>query len=395
MTQMTPQQLNALDTQGYQTLVGIQAEAAAKALGEKVLITHIKIDGGLLAENQSPINVTEMVNDLGADGLFPATVKQDLDNPGEFIVQISISADHHINNQGYQIWGLAAITDKGELYSYRRVEGDFKSYKPGDAKSFIYRLRFQTSNAEVINFTVDPSVVLVSERDLNEFDEKHKAEEDPHGQYPLASIAQFLPYDPNRVYSVGEICYSKDQATGELSYWQWYSNVESLAGKSPLLDVNRHIGWADSTKPFYWIPYTGDQIGMPFFWLDTNAPEWAVMEINVDLPIAVYWRLARRYPHLVTSNIINTGDIRGEFLRVLDQGRGIDVERILNSGQLDAMEEHYHEYQAFRRVGNSEELLTPERNFTLTGNNTSGIRGAKSANETRPRNIARPMAITI
>ncbi|WP_287230669.1 hypothetical protein [Vibrio sp.] len=152
-------------------------------------------------------------------------------------------------------------------------------------------------------------------------------------KYTLKDIAQFLPYDPQRIYSVGEICYTKDQTNGELSYWQWYSNVESIAGKSPLLEVNRHVGWSDNTKPFYWVPYTGDQVGMPFYWLDTSAPEWAVMEINVDLPIAVYWRLARRYPHLVSGNTINTGEIRAEFLRVLDQGRGVDENRTIGSYQ--------------------------------------------------------------
>lgn len=57
------------------------------------------------------------------------------------------------------------------------------------------------------------------------------------------------------------------------------------------------------------------------------------MEINVDLPIAVYWRLARRYPDLVNGSVINTGEIRGEFLRVLDQGRGVDVNRQINTYQ--------------------------------------------------------------
>ncbi|MGL4828882.1 MAG: hypothetical protein ACRCXG_06235 [Vibrio sp.] len=154
----------------------------------------------------------------------------------------------------------------------------------------------------------------------------------PLPQYPLASAAQFLPYNPVRIYSVGEVCYTKD-AGGELSYWQWYSNVESLAGKTPLDTANRHIGWQDNTKPFYWIPYTGDHFGMPFFWLAADAPEWAVMEINVDLPIAVYWRLARRYPDLVNGSVINTGEIRDEFLRVWDNGRGRTQNRELNSTQ--------------------------------------------------------------
>ncbi len=151
----------------------------------------------------------------------------------------------------------------------------------------------------------------------------------------LFDSGQFLEYNATRKYKTGDVCYTL--ANNEIQYWQWYSNVESLAGKSPLLEANRHVGWSDNTKPFYWVPYTGDQAGMPFYWLDVSAPEWAVMEINVDLPIAVYWRLARRYPDLVNGSVINTGEIRAEFLRVLDQGRGIDENRSVGSYQIGSL----------------------------------------------------------
>ncbi|MCM5509769.1 MULTISPECIES: hypothetical protein [unclassified Vibrio] len=220
-------------------------------------------------------------------------------------------------------------------------------------------------------------------------------------KYTLKDIAQFFPYDPQRIYSVGETCYTKDQTTDELTYWQWYSNVESIAGKSPLLEANRHIGWSDNTKPFYWVPYTGDQVGMPFYWLDTSAPEWAVMEINVDLPVAVYWRLARRYPHLVSGNTINTGDIRAEFLRVLDQGRGVDANRVINSPQLDQMQGHKHTYgdprMSYCSPGGLNAMGVNSENTHETGDLMSdGTNGnVRFGSETRSRNVARPMAIAI
>lgn len=214
-------------------------------------------------------------------------------------------------------------------------------------------------------------------------------------------LSQFLPYNPDRTYTTGEICYTKDQAIGELSYWQWYSNVESLAGKSPLLEAHRHIGWTDNTKPFYWVLYTGDQVGMPFSWLDTSAPEWAVMEINVDLPTSVYWRLARRYPHLVNGNVINTGEIRGEFLRVLDQGRGVDVGRTINSFQLDQLQGHEHTYgdprTSYAASGGLNAMGVNSENTHETGGVVSdGVNGhVRYGSETRSRNVARAMAIVI
>ncbi|MGD8109385.1 phage tail protein [Vibrio sp. TRT 17S01] len=232
MTQLTPQQLNELDTQGYITLTGIAAEAAAKAQKTKVDITHMKIDGGLLPNDQSPVNVNAMVSDYGADGLFPCSVKEDANNPGEFIVQIDIPADHHINGQGYQIWGLAAITDKGEIYAYRRVEGDFKSYKPGEAKSFIYRLRFQTSNADVISYTIDPSVVLATDRDLNEAIEVHKNEPKPHSQYAELSILIGVPLPYSIVgahLDMAFLCDGSDYAVADYpKIWKKIQNAANL-----------------------------------------------------------------------------------------------------------------------------------------------------------------------
>nr|WP_252735304.1 hypothetical protein [Vibrio splendidus] len=230
----------------------------------------------------------------------------------------------------------------------------------------------------------------------------------------FASKMQAMPYDPFRTYLTGETCYTKDAHTGEIYYWQWYSNVESLAGKNPLDITNRHIGWTDSSKPFYWVPYTGDQVGMPFFWLDTVEPEHSVMEINADLPVAVYWRLARCYPHLVKGDTINTGEIRGEFLRVLDQGRGVDLIRTINTFQPDTFQGH--KFQVTQNTNNEDAGIAETAGTVgtatiaqgtdvdvvsgcyLVADNivTDGIHGTpRYGKETRPRNIARPMAITI
>lgn len=234
----------------------------------------------------------------------------------------------------------------------------------------------------------------------------------------FASKMQAMPYAPSRTYSTGETCYTKDAKTGELSYWQWYSNVESLAGKNPLAITNRHTDWTDNTKPFYWIPYTGDQVGMPLFWLETEAPEWAVMEINVDLPIAVYWRLARRYPHLINGDTLNTGEIRGEFLRVLAQGRGTDPNRQLNShqnGSIIAMND-MNDSQVFsgQNVTNGQlnnnalsfDNTTLSGRAGLTGESIRYYAGESTgllkvdlipthSGVARPTNVARPMVIAI
>ncbi|SHF51514.1 phage tail protein [Vibrio gazogenes] len=233
--------------------------------------------------------------------------------------------------------------------------------------------------------------------------------------------AQFAPYQSDRVYRTGDVCTTYDSGIGERKFWQMYAGPNmTCVGKDPEDPLNRHDGWSDPSAPFWWIPY-GGKVGQPFFWLDTTPPEEAVMEINADLPISVYWRLAKAYPHLVTGDTINTGEIRGEFLRVLDQGRGVDSGRSINSWQNSS---------AFVGDGDGYNILIPNlgsakhkevlgfefdnatdpisANYAALNNNdqnakviTSGAKSLETANTAsdfarlRVRNIARPMAIYI
>ncbi|MEZ8483105.1 phage tail protein [Vibrio splendidus] len=223
---------------------------------------------------------------------------------------------------------------------------------------------------------------------------------------------QGLPWDSNRVYKTGEIC--TVEIDGEVIHMQMYAGPSlTCQGKSPLDESNRHESWADNTKPFWWIPYTGNQVGMPFFWLDNSAPEWAVMEINVDLPIAVYWRLARCYPHLVNGETINTGEIRGEFLRVLDQGRGVNANRQINTFESHSIEYHNHLLPTGSALAGSglwgvndqywmqvegENWSPSNDSFAVSGHSGRQMplsKGGSWSEETRPRNVSRAMAIVI
>ena len=136
-------------------------------------------------------------------------------------------------------------------------------------------------------------------------------------KYPLTAISQFLPYSPNRVYTVGEVSYTKD-ANGKVSYWEWYSNVESLAGKDPLNTANRRIGWTDETKPYYWKPRSSKMPGETMAWDADTIPENMVVGMGQQLPVAVYHSLANARPDWIdaTDNtLINIPDRQGRFVR--------------------------------------------------------------------------------
>lgn len=155
------------DFKGYVTSVGQQFEALAKQMGYPVTIGFIEIGDGKLPDSESPINRTRLVNPLKQ---FPAIVEQDAKNPGQWVATCYIPADDAINGAGYMIReiGCKLINQgNGILYAYRRVSDDWKpADSSGEAKSFIYKLRFIPSNGELLTPTIDPSVVLVSKEEL-------------------------------------------------------------------------------------------------------------------------------------------------------------------------------------------------------------------------------------
>jgi len=151
------------DLKGYVTAVGQNFEALAKQMGYSVQIGTVEIGDGVLPDAESPIARTNLVNKIKS---FPAVVEQDPQNPGQFIVSCNIAADDAINGAGYFIreMGVRLVGQgAGVLYAYRRISNDFKPLiTQGEAKSFIYKLRFIPSNGELLTPIINPSTVLAS-----------------------------------------------------------------------------------------------------------------------------------------------------------------------------------------------------------------------------------------
>lgn len=155
------------DFRGYVTAAGQTFEALAKQMGYPVTIGFIEVGDGKLPDSESPIDRTQLVHKLKQ---FPAIVEQDAKNPGQWVATCYIPADDAIDGAGYFIReiGCKLINQgNGVLYAYRRVSDDWKPViTSGEAKSFIYKLRFIPSNGELLTPTIDPSIVLVDKEEL-------------------------------------------------------------------------------------------------------------------------------------------------------------------------------------------------------------------------------------
>lgn len=98
------------------------------------------------------------------------------------------------------------------------------------------------------------------------------------------------------------------------------------------------------------------------------------------------------------STTFKIPDLRGEFLRGLDDGRGVDAGRVLGSSQSYATETHTHnmalpwapgETQTSATIGLGQDGAASNRNMSTGANTGSG------GSETRPRNVAGLYCIAI
>lgn len=105
------------------------------------------------------------------------------------------------------------------------------------------------------------------------------------------------------------------------------------------------------------------------------------------------------------STTFNLPDLRGEFVRGLDNGRGVDAGRVLGSGQLDALQNitgtfqvgfnYRHAIQntggAFIETGYTHTNIPSVSSGAQSGHviaTFDASRVARTADETRPRNVA-------
>jgi hypothetical protein len=84
------------------------------------------------------------------------------------------------------------------------------------------------------------------------------------------------------------------------------------------------------------------------------------------------------------STTFNVPDLRGEFVRSWDDGRGVDSGRAIGSAQADAFKSHQHTSFLYNG-GSSVGVGAPATNIA---DNNGQLTGATGGTETRPRNIA-------
>lgn len=268
--------------------------ANATALGTQLNLTQMAVgDANGTLPTPDPAQ-TKLVNQKRIAPLNLLAV--DPNNTSQIIAEQIIPE----NEGGFWIREIGLYDDDGILIAVANCP---ETYKPqlqeGSGRTQTIRMILIVSSTSSISLKIDPSVVLATRQYVDDkvievkgyADDqmkKHIAADNPHKQYPL--IANAL----------------KEIAAAGLSA----EVLKNLGlGEGSALPVGVPIPWPSATPP------TG--------WLKCNGAAFAASQ---------YPKLALAYPTLKLP------DLRGEFIRGWDDGRGVDSGRSLLSAQGDAIQ---------------------------------------------------------
>ena len=318
------------------TNIGAAKLANATALGAQVEITQMAVgDGNGALPTPNPAQ-TALVHELRRAQLNMLTV--DPVNTNQIIAEQVIPEDAG----GWWIREIGLFDKDGDMIA---VANCAETYKPqlqeGSGRVQVIRVILIVSSTEAVTLKIDPSVVLATRKYVDDavievkayaddVMKKHVAAANPHKQYPLIANALKEMVDAGLVNQV----------------------LQNLGlGEGSALPVGVPVPWPSATPP------TG--------WLKCNGAVFSAEE---------YPELAKAYP---TKKL---PDLRGEFIRGWDDGRGIDTNRSLLSSQGDAI----------RNITGSfgQQRVNSEINAII---DVSGVAGAFYGEESTRNNINVPM----
>lgn len=141
-------------------------------------------------------------------------------------------------------------------------------------------------------------------------------------------------------------------------------------GAAAISTALTNLGLGEGSALPVGVPVPWPSVTPPTGWLKCNGAAFSAEE---------YPELAKVYP---TNKL---PDLRGEFIRGWDDGRGIDSGRTLLSAQDGSIEAHGHDYNGVIYTSSGPSWA----NTTDAGHRVySGFTSSYGGSETRPRNIA-------
>ncbi|WP_089630825.1 phage tail protein [Escherichia coli] len=437
-----------MSTKFYTLLTDIGAAklASAAALGVPLKITHMAVGDGGGALPTPDAKQTALVNEKRRAALNMLYI--DPQNSSQIIAEQVIPE----NEGGWWIREVGLFDESGALIAVGNCP---ESYKPqlaeGSGRTQTVRMVLITSSTDNITLKIDPAVVLATRKYVDDkvlelkvyVDDqmaKHLAAPDPHSQYAQKESPTFTgtPTAPTAAQSVNNtqiattafvksaIAAMVGSAPAALDTLNELAAalgndpnfattmLNALAGKQPLDNTLTNLSGKDVAGLLAYLGLgegSALPVGVPVPWPSATPPPGWLKCNGAAFSAEAYPELAKAYP---TNKL---PDLRGEFIRGWDDGRGVDSGRTLLTNQEHAVISHNHGiptkvgsvtnipygieqvisdetiFSSARTVG-VDYWSNSERVFTYT---TGGRNGAESVSspdasslikETRPRNLA-------
>lgn len=187
---------------------------------------------------------------------------------------------------------------------------------------------------------------------------------------------------PKRSSVSGKVPATTDLDVGEIAVNLTDRIIYTKDAGGTVVQLGGSSGGAD--LPAGSVIYTGSNLA-PTGYLKANGAQ-----VSRTTYAALFSAIGTAFGAGNGSTTFNLPDLRGEFPRGWDDGRGVDSGRTLGSSQSGAIESHDHAVRYAGGAGSAEPIKLQYTYATQFGTTTAGSGMVQPAGgaETRPRNIA-------
>ncbi|HFS5774564.1 TPA: phage tail protein [Escherichia coli] len=395
--------------------------ANATMLGSKLNLTQMAVgDANGVLPTPDPAQ-TKLINQKRIAPLNLLSV--DPNNQSQIIAEQIIPE----NEGGFWIREIGLYDDEGVLIAVANCP---ETYKPqlqeGSGRTQTIRMILVVTNTEAITLKIDPSVVLATRKYVDDevlelrlyVDDQmrnHIAAQDPHTQYAQkhnptftgepkaptpaagnnttriattefvqAAITALINGAPATLDTLKEIAAA---INNDPKFSTTINNA--LSGKQPLDETLTHLSGKDIAGLLTYLGLgegSALPVGVPVPWPSATPPTGWLKCNGAAFSAEEYPELAKAYP---TNKL---PDLRGEFIRGWDDGRGVDSSRGLLTSQDHLFASHghwfdkYYALTGFDPTGGRFVVTADAFGELITANSISTV--SVGGSETRPRNVA-------
>lgn len=381
------------------TNLGAAKLANATALGTQLQITQMAVgDGGGALPTPNPAQ-TQLIGEKRRAALNSLSI--DAANSSQIIAEQVIPE----TEGGWWIREIGVLDKDGVLIA---IANCAETYKPqlqeGSGRTQTVRMVLIVSSTDAVTLKIDPSVVLATRKYVDDqviivkaYADNLLVEHEKSRNHPDASLTAkgFAKYS-SAIDSNSEVLAATSKAVKTVSdaALKTANNLSEIAAAGPIavaatlanLGLSDFANMPDVRK----LIDAAFPIGVPMPYPLAAIPETAMGVVFFKLnggtfSTTTYPKLALKYPTGVLP------DMRGEFMRGWDDGRGVDSGRVILSAQASTWIQPNIETSPAATtivVGNTDGVINPGAIGGVSGIGGGTGSGSRTSYYIRPRNLA-------